>query len=103
MQSRGFGREIIRLSMSIIEKLGHRYLITDYFSNIRSQRVSQKHGVTVRVLPRAAYLTGTGWLDQVIVYSDLNNYVNLTSDQLTAENLQDRSAATDNKKLTAKL
>ena len=71
-QSRGFGRELLQLMYAIVKYSGYTHIAFDHFTgNIRSQRLSARFTKTVGVIPRAAYLTGSGWQGQVIQYGEL--------------------------------
>ena len=86
--------------MAIVKQLGYKHMISDHFTNnIRSHKVSQKYSAVVGVIPRAAYLIGSGWQGQAITYCDLNN-VQLTFEQLMADNQRHHI---DSNKLTAKI
>jgi hypothetical protein len=92
------------MTTAISKQLDYKTLILDFFgNNVRLQRMVQKLGPVIGIIPRAAYVIGSDWQDLVIVYNDLTINTQLTFDRLISQNRLDRCAATDNDKPAAKL
>jgi hypothetical protein len=84
-QSRGIGREVIKLTNALVIQYGNKAIVNDYFANnVRSQRLFSGSSSLLGVIPRAAYLVGKGWQEQVIVLIDVSKVPSFA--QLIEEN-----------------
>ena len=60
------------IASAVAKELGYKTILNDYLSNnVRSERAAANISRAVGSIPRAAYLVGAGWQNQVIVYNDL--------------------------------